>query len=94
MKAKFGYLNSLLFVAVAVIATTTIAIGNSSTNQAWADVIEGTEGPDFIVGTPGDDQIDSKGDNDRNFGDTFSGDGSGDDVIASGEGSDGNFGDT
>jgi Ca2+-binding RTX toxin-like protein len=57
-------------------------------------VIEGTEGPDVIVGTPEDDQIDSKGGNDRNFGDTFAGDGSGNYVINSGEGSDFNFGDT
>jgi Ca2+-binding RTX toxin-like protein len=44
-------------------------------------VFEGTEGDDEIVGTPGADQIDSKGGNDQNFGDTLEGDGSGDDVI-------------
>jgi hypothetical protein len=66
----------------------------SGNNQAWADVIEGTEGPDFIVGTPGDDIIDSKGNRDDNYGDTVIGDGSGDDVIFSGEGHDLNYGDT
>ena len=66
--------------------------GNS--NQAWAEVIEGTEGPDRIVGTPLDDIIDSKGGQDSNFGDTVVGDGSGNDVIDSGEGSDVNTGDT
>jgi hypothetical protein len=54
-------------------------------------VFEGTEEPDVIVGTPEDDIIDSKGGNDDNFGDTFSGDGSGDNVIDSGEGNDFNF---
>jgi hypothetical protein len=94
MKAKIGYLNSLLFVAVAVLGTTTIA-ASSSTSQVWADVFEGTEGPDFIIGTPGDDVIDSKGGDDRNYGDTsFFGDGSGDDIINSGEESDVNLGDT
>jgi hypothetical protein len=92
MKAKFGYLNSLLFVAAAVLGTMTIAASNSS--QAWADVIEGTEGNDFIVGTPEADLIDSKGGEDANFGDTFEGDGSGDDIIVSGEGVDDNSGDT
>jgi hypothetical protein len=75
MKAKFGYLNSLLFVAAAVLGTMTIAA--SSSNQVWADVIEGNEGDDFIVGTPEADLIDSKGGNDDNFGDNFQGDGSG-----------------
>jgi hypothetical protein len=65
----------------------------ASSNQVWADVIEGTEGPDVLVGTP-DDQIDSKGGDDINIGDTVFGDGSGDDIIASGEGHDQNFGDT
>jgi hypothetical protein len=41
--------------------------GSSISNQAWAAVIEGTEGRNFIVGTPGDDRIDSKGGNDVNF---------------------------
>jgi len=86
------YVSSLLFLAVAVVGTTMIA--NSSITQAWADVFEGTEGPDDIVGTLGDDTIDSKGGDDRNFGDIFSGDGSGDDVQSSGEGGDRNFGDT
>jgi Ca2+-binding RTX toxin-like protein len=92
-----------LLLALAVIGTTTIMMmvvgGNSSsigngTCQAWADKIEGTEGPDFIVGTPRNDNIDSKGGNDENFGDTFVGDGSGDDKINSGKGGDNNFGDT
>jgi hypothetical protein len=93
MKAKFGYLNSLLFMAAAVLGTTTI-VGGSGASQVWADMIEGTEAPDFIVGTPGDDQIDSKGGADRNHGDTEFGDGSGDDVMVSGGGNDINFGDT
>src|SRR5687768_15664539 len=57
-------------------------------------MIEGTEGPDVIVGTPLDDIIDSKGGNDANLGHTFIGDGSGDDVIDSGEGDELNYGDT
>jgi hypothetical protein len=59
MSLSFHYTGSLLLLVLSVL-TTTIAIGNS-TSQAWADVIEGTEGPDFIVGTPEDDLIDSKG---------------------------------
>ena len=55
-------------------------------------MFEGTEGPDEIVGTPGDDLIDSKGGNDVNFGDIIEGDGSGDDVIVSGEDDDTNTG--
>jgi Ca2+-binding RTX toxin-like protein len=66
---------------------------SSINRQAWADVIEGTEGPDVLVGTPEDDVIDSKGGRDFNFGDTVGGDGSGDDIINSGEGDDSNFGD-
>src|SRR5918996_1672232 len=99
MNLSFSYVGSLLFLAVAVVGTTTI-VGGSSTSQAWADVIEGTEGDDFIVGTPEDDLIDSKGGNDRTFGDNVIGDGSGDDVILSGDGGHGpgqeekNFGDT
>ena len=84
-------MGSLLFVVLAILGTTTMIVG--STSQAWADVIEGTEGPDFIEGTEGDDVIDSKGGDDSNFGDTFFGDGSGDDIIASGEGDDVNVGD-
>jgi hypothetical protein len=57
---------------------------NSSNNQVWADVIEGTEGPEVIVGTLGDDQIDSKGGNDFNLGDTVFGESSGNDNIISG----------
>src|SRR5688572_9812070 len=86
---------SLLFLVLAVVGTTTTMItGIGTPSQAWADVIEGTEGPDDIVGTSEDDLIDNKGGNDDNFGDTIEGDGSGNDVINSGEGSDLNFGDT
>ena len=88
MNLSSRYVSSLLFLAVAVVGTTMIA--NSSISQAWADMFEGTEGPDDIVGTLGDDTIDSKGGDDRNFGDTFSGDGSGSDAIVSGEGDDTN----
>jgi hypothetical protein len=93
MNLAFSYVGSLLFLAVAVVGTTTI-IGAGSTSQVWADVIEGTEGPDVIIGNPGDDIIDTKGGFDSNFGDAVNGDGSGDDVILSGEGGGGNFGDT
>jgi hypothetical protein len=92
MYLSFNYKGSLLFVVLAAVLGTTTIVG-SSTSQAWADVIEGTEGVDFIIGTPEDDQIDSKGGDDVNFGDTSQGEGSGDDVIASGQGSDTNFGD-
>jgi hypothetical protein len=75
MKSKFFcYLNSWLFLALAVLGTTIVG-GNSI--PVWADVIEGTEEPDVIVGTPEDDIIDSIG-----------GDGSGSDIIVSGEGDD------
>src|SRR5918997_1652985 len=90
---SFSYVGSLLFLTLAVVGTT-IVVGSNSTNQAWADVVEGTEGPDFIVGTPEANLIDSKGGNDDNFGDTAIGDGSGNDVIDSGNGHDLNFGDT
>jgi hypothetical protein len=89
MNFTFSYGGSLLFLVLAVIGTTTMIAGGSiSTSQVWADVIEGTEGPDQIVGTPEADLIDSKGGNDINLGDTVEGDGSGDDVIDSGEGDD------
>jgi Ca2+-binding RTX toxin-like protein len=80
-----------MFLSLAVIGTTTMIVGSNS-NQAWAEVFEGTEGPDEIVGTLGNDMIDSKGDSDFNLGDAFFGDGSGDDVIVSGEGDDVNLG--
>jgi hypothetical protein len=53
MKIKFSYLNSLLVLALAVVGTTTTLAASS--NQVWADVIEGTEGFDVIEGTPEDD---------------------------------------
>jgi Ca2+-binding RTX toxin-like protein len=89
----FRHLSSLLSLVLAVLGTTMI-VGAGSSNQAWADVIEGTEGNNFIVGTEGDDVIDSKGGSDFNLGDTIFGDGSGDDVIISREGNDDNVGDT
>jgi serralysin len=61
---------------------------------AFADKIEGDEGPNTLIGTPGNDNIDSKGGNDCNYGDSFSGDGSGDDKIKSGSGDDTYYGDT
>jgi hypothetical protein len=76
MNLSFSYAGSLLFLVLAVVGTTMI-VGGSIT-QAWADVIEGTEGPDVIVGTPGADIIDSKGSRDVNYGDTEFGQGSGD----------------
>ena len=56
----FSNIGSLLFLVLAVTGTTTTMIAGSSITQAWANVIEGTEGDDIIVGTPGDDIIDSK----------------------------------
>jgi hypothetical protein len=57
---SFIHVGSLLFLAlVAVLGTTTMIAGGSNSSQAWADVIEGTEGPYEIVGTPGADLIDS-----------------------------------
>ena len=93
MKAKFAYLNSLLLVMAAVLGTTTIA-GSSSNSQAWADLIEGTDLNDSLVGTPGDDLINSKGGEDENIGDSEIDDGFGNDIILSGEGDDFNHGDT
>ena len=49
---------------------------------------------DDVPGTSGDDNIDSGDGNDRNFGDSQTGDGSGDDNIDSGDGNDQNFGDS
>src|SRR5919106_1595589 len=94
MKIKFSYLNSLLLLALSVLGTTT-TLAASSNQVAWAEVFEGTEGPEEIVGTPEDDQIDSKGGNDANTGDVTGGGstGSGDDKINSGEGDDVNTGD-
>jgi Ca2+-binding RTX toxin-like protein len=92
MNFSFSRMDWLLFLALAVVGTTTI-VGGTDITQAWADVIEGTEGLDFIEGTPEADFIDSKGGDDSSTGDTFSGDGSGNDVIVSGEGDDSNFGD-
>jgi hypothetical protein len=43
-----------------------LKIRNSS-SLVWGDVIEGTEGPDFIIGTPVDDLIDTTGGDDENF---------------------------
>jgi hypothetical protein len=67
MNFFFNRVGSLLLLALAVLGTSMIAGGNSSISQAWADVIEGTEGDDFLVGTPVDDVIDSKGGNDENM---------------------------
>jgi hypothetical protein len=58
--------------------------GSSISTQVWADVFEGTEGPDRIIGTLEDDLIDSNGGNDANYGDARFDDGSGDDIIVSG----------
>jgi hypothetical protein len=41
--------SSFLFLALALLGTTTMIAGGSSTTQAWADVIEGTEGDDVLV---------------------------------------------
>jgi hypothetical protein len=57
MNLSFSYKGSLLLLVVAVMGTTIVG----TTSQAWADVIESTEGPDEIVGTPEADLIDSKG---------------------------------
>jgi hypothetical protein len=93
MNLPFSYVGSLSLFFLALAATGTTVLG-SSTNEVWADVFEGTEGRDVIVGTPADDIIDSKGSCDLNYGDTLSGEGSGHDVIDSGEGDDANYGDT
>jgi hypothetical protein len=67
MKSElFSYIFSILFLSLGVIGTTILG-GIGSNNQVWADVIEGTEGNDFIVGTPEADLIDSKGGRDFNM---------------------------
>ena len=91
---SFNYVRRWLLLFAALRTTGTTILGSSDSSQAWADVIEGTEGPDEIFGTLGDDIIDSKGGGDGNFGDRIRGDGSGDDVIVSGEGNNVNEGDT
>src|SRR5919108_215572 len=85
---------SLFLLFLAVIGTMTTIVGGGGSSQAWADVIEGTEGNDVIFGTPEADLIDSKGGIDQNFGDTHFRGGSGNDVILSGEGVDENWGDS
>ena len=66
--------------------------GTDTTSQAaWADVIEGAEADDFIVGTSVADIIDSKEDDDVNHGDSILDDSSEDKVILGGEESDFNF---
>jgi Ca2+-binding RTX toxin-like protein len=82
---SLNYDGRLLLFLLALAATGTTILGSNS-SPVWADVIEGTEGPDAIVGTPVDDLIDSKGGDDINEGDTELGDGSGNDVILSGDG--------
>jgi hypothetical protein len=68
---SLNYGGHLLLFLLALAATgTTILCSNSS--PVWADVIEGTEGPDFIIGTPVDDLIDSKGGDDINEGEILS----------------------
>jgi hypothetical protein len=90
----FSYVGSLLFLTLTVIGTTISITGsNTTTGQAWAEVIEGTQGPDFLFGTPADDVIDSKAGDDFNFGDGEIGDTFGNDIILSGEGDDFNAGD-
>ena len=84
---SLNYEGRLLLFLLALAATGTTILGSNS-SPVWADVIEGTEGPDAIVGTPVDDLIDSKGGDDINEGDTELGDGSGNDVILSGDGDD------
>jgi hypothetical protein len=70
--------------------TMMIVGGSNSSSQAWADVIEGTEESDVIVGTPGADLTNIKGSGDVNYGDTVLGNSSGNDNIISGDGNDGN----
>ena len=93
MKAKFAYLNSLLLV-MAGSSGNDYYSGSSSNSQAWADLIEGTDLNDSLVGTPGDDLINSKGGEDENIGDSENDDGFGNDIIFSGEGDDLNYGDS
>jgi hypothetical protein len=65
MNLSFRYAGSLLSLVLAITGTTMMMAGGSSgsiiSQQAWADLFPGTGEPDTIVGTPGDDQIDSKG---------------------------------
>src|SRR5829696_8618049 len=81
-------------IMVTVIAILQTILMLSVQPAAFAEKIEGDEGPNTLIGTPGNDKIDSKGGNDGNIGDTIEGDGSGNDKINSGEGNDDNFGDT
>jgi hypothetical protein len=44
MNLSFSYVSSMLFLALAVVlGTTTLIVGGSTSNRAWADVIEGTK---------------------------------------------------
>ena len=83
---SLNYVGRLLlsFLALATKGTTILSSSNSS--PVWADVFEGTEVCTWwIIGTLGDDIIDSKGGGDDNFGDSILGDGSGNDIIVSAE---------
>src|SRR5215217_7122385 len=83
-----------IIIVIAIAILQTILMLSVIQPAAFAEKIEGDEGPNTLIGTPGNDKIDSKGGNDNNFGDTVEGDGSGDDKINSGEGFDINRGDT
>ena len=48
---SINYGGRLLLFFLALAATGMMTILGSNSNTVWADVIEGTEGPDEIVGT-------------------------------------------
>src|SRR5215216_8208704 len=80
-----------IIIAIAILQT--ISMLSVIQPAAFAEKIEGDEGPNTLIGTPGNDKIDSKGGNDFNSGDPFEGVGSGNDKINSGDGNDENVGD-
>ena len=98
MNRKYGFITAIAIIAVVGLAVAPFLASSLNLLQtaeaAPKNKIEGTEGGDFIVGTPGDDKIDSKGGGDLNFGDAIVGDGSGNDKINSGDGNDINSGDS
>jgi Ca2+-binding RTX toxin-like protein len=81
-------MNKSILVLI-IIGTIAATITASNTSEVFAkNKIEGTDEDEDLVGTEDDDTINSKGGNDRNFGE------SGDDKIKSGDGNDENFGES
>lgn len=71
---------------IAGILAATMVASTSATSVLFAEVIEGTDGHDILVGTSDDDKIDSGDGGDEAYGNA------GDDKIKTGDEGDNNFG--